>query len=384
MAPDILQRNVYQHPADIAAADSLCLILSRIIDSSKNDPAQLRKVIYELARVTINNEGELSSSQVTTLETSRYLRALDAAIERIESFSSEEEEVRGLLSRYRGIERTNSSANNALVINYGPVETYVAKPRQVLAGAVLFGRRANMLWPTAAPLLRLAFAAIFAVTLGVVIGSRYGFTPFQNSVSPSSNASREGNNGSMLDSARLATQPPDPSIPSAYGVYALINGQPKELEFLPIKVPDAKVFMSVPIMKPSRAVFPDGKISFIAFRRDLVTDAPDRVAIRIVAKVMRSLSFNQKGVPKIAKVDDLWAVRNNSYEFKVAPLNARADMVAIRPDSPDFSFPAGRYALVLKAQAYDFTVEGPITETAQCLERTEAVTGPIYSECRSP
>jgi len=46
--------------------------------------------------------------------------------------------------------------------------------------------------------------------------------------------------------------------------------------------------------------------------------------------------------------------------------------------------PAGRYALVIKGQAYDFTVAGPITEAAQCLERVDAANGTFYSECGRP
>jgi hypothetical protein len=54
----------------------------------------------------------------------------------------------------------------------------------------------------------------------------------------------------------------------------------------------------------------------------------------------------------------------------------------IRPEDANFSFPAGRYALALKGQAYDFTVAGAVTETAQCIERVEAVNGTFYAECR--
>jgi hypothetical protein len=39
---------------------------------------------------------------------------------------------------------------------------------------------------------------------------------------------------------------------------------------------------------------------------------------------------------------------------------------------------------VLKEQPYDFTVEGKITDTAQCLERTDAMNGSFYSECQKP
>jgi hypothetical protein len=38
--------------------------------------------------------------------------------------------------------------------------------------------------------------------------------------------------------------------------------------------------------------------------------------------------------------------------------------------------------MVLQGTAYDFSVAGPITDMAQCLERTDAVDVPVYSECR--
>jgi hypothetical protein len=57
-------------------------------------------------------------------------------------------------------------------------------------------------------------------------------------------------------------------------------------------------------------------------------------------------------------------------------------MSAAQPGAPSAPTP-GRYALVVKGQAYDFTVAGEITETAQCLERTEAANGTFYSECRT-
>ena len=47
-------------------------------------------------------------------------------------------------------------------------------------------------------------------------------------------------------------------------------------------------------------------------------------------------------------------------------------MLMIRPDNSNFVFPAGRYGLVIKGQAYDFTVAGPVTEPAQCLEGVKA------------
>ena len=82
--------------------------------------------------------------------------------------------------------------------------------------------------------------------------------------------------------------------------------------------------------------------------------------------------------------DDEWAIRGTSYDLRVAPVNGNAEMLLLRPGNPDFVFPAGRYGLVLKGQAFDFSVAGPITESVQCLERVAAANGNFYSECRSP
>jgi hypothetical protein len=57
-------------------------------------------------------------------------------------------------------------------------------------------------------------------------------------------------------------------------------------------------------------------------------------------------------------------------------------MIVIKPDSAAAPLAPGRYALVVKGQMFDFTVDGPITQTAQCLERTEAANGTFYPECR--
>jgi hypothetical protein len=70
--------------------------------------------------------------------------------------------------------------------------------------------------------------------------------------------------------------------------------------------------------------------------------------------------------------------------MRVAPLGDNPEMIVIRSDPADFVFPAGRYALVLKGVGYDFTVDGPVTDLAHCLERTDALDFPVYTECRKP
>ena len=142
--------------------------------------------------------------------------------------------------------------------------------------------------------------------------------------------------------------------------------------------------MSALIKTPSRADLPDGRAAFIVFRRDIATSAPDRVSVRVIAKVERAMTFDSRGSANIAEVEDEWAIRNISYELRVMPVNENPEMLLLQPENSEFELPSGRYGLVLKGQAYDFTVAGSATEASHCLERTVAAHGTFYSECRNP
>jgi len=243
-------------------------------------------------------------------------------------------------------------------------------------------------WSVALPVLRLTVAIILAGLLYAIVAGKVDLVGLRDRwhalfpiEEPHPIASVQP--PSSVDQAVAPTTPALP-LPAVYGVYAVSNGELDELSTLPLNVPDPKVFMSAPITSPSPTTLPDGRIVFIAFRRDLAANAPERVALRVVAKVRSALAFDAAGKPKLTSLDAQWVIRSNSYEFRVAPLKDHPEMIVIRPQSDDFSLPAGRYALALKGQAYDFSVAGAITDTAQCLERTEAVNGAVYSECRNP
>jgi hypothetical protein len=173
----------------------------------------------------------------------------------------------------------------------------------------------------------------------------------------------------------------DIPLPTAYGVY-LSNGKLTALELLPLKVPDPRVAISASILTPSQAHLPAGQLQFVIYRRDLLNHAPDRVSVRAVAQVMRALTFGREGKSSYTNVE--LVVRGNSYQMSVAPAADSPEMIVILPERENFSFPAGRYALVLRREAYDFTIDGPIHDAAHCLERTDAVGGAVYSECPNP
>ena len=171
-------------------------------------------------------------------------------------------------------------------------------------------------------------------------------------------------------------------LPDLYGVYAISNGQLIELETLPGQVPDQRIAVSGTISQPSRVTLPSGPLAFIVFRRDVATSMSERVPIRVVARLKRAMMSGPASKRRSAEVGDTWTIRNVTYDFRVAPVDQNKEMVLVRPTSADFTLPSGRYALVLKGQAYDFTIEGPVTEPAQCLERVEAANGSFYHECQ--
>jgi hypothetical protein len=142
--------------------------------------------------------------------------------------------------------------------------------------------------------------------------------------------------------------------------------------------------MSTPVSQASRTVLKDGKAKFVLYRRDLAGNAPERVDVRVVARVTRSLTFDAKGKPIFSPVTDSWNIRNISYEFRVRPIAGNPEMLLVQPEKPDFLLLPGRYILVLKDAGYDFTIDGMVTDPAQCLERTDASNGSFYSQCQKP
>ena len=124
---------------------------------------------------------------------------------------------------------------------------------------------------------------------------------------------------------------------------------------------------------------PNGKLSFVVFRRDLVNNAPQTVSVRVVARVARELKF-VAGKAVTTPIEGTWRIRSKSYNFRVSPLEGQREMIVIQGD-PEFVLTPGRYALVFNGLGYDFTVSGPITAPEHCLEQVDTLNGVMLSEC---
>jgi hypothetical protein len=366
------------------------IVLSRVIASIENDPAQLRSAVYELARIKLQTELSINVSEKRDLAL-----ALESAIERVETVSSKHDHVKVLQSLDRFSNRSEVDAYEVMI--EGREAPIIKHLPSFLTWAVDGSRKveSSPRWMGAAPLVRAAVVAVLGIVLCTVLDRHFGVfgrqppQPFASVVhkverpetKPVIQASADG---VQTPITTPSTQSLGFPLPSVYGIYAVSGGQLHELEPLVGRVPDQRVFMSTPVKTPSRTVLPDGRAVFIIYRRDAANGAPERVSVRVIAKVLRAMTFNTAGTASTTNVQDTWTIRNISYDFRVAPLGEGSEMLMIGPESENFVFPAGRYGLVIKGQAYDFTIAGPITEPVQCLEGIKAENGTFYSECRRP
>lgn len=361
------------------------LILARMINTVKEDPVQMRFALYEFARGKLNEEISWADEK----ERKRLLAAFETAIIGVEEFS------------LRGDQKSRLNAptpfSQAVVGRPGalrPEAPVALEELSIVRKDIRLPMKASVApsRPTRALMstwFRLA-AGLFLVGVAVasaVYDQRGSLTNTgakalsQTAAEPPKSAA--DTQPVVVASQSMATLGSQPSLPlpSVYGVFVLNNGVLNELDALSEQVPDKRVAMSTPVNKPSRVLLPDGRVKFVIFRRDLAANAPDRVDVRVVARVTRAMTFDAKGRGNFVPVSDSWNIRNTAHEFRVKPIPGNPEMLLMQPENPNFELPAGRYVLALKSQGYDFSVAGKITDASHCLERTEAANGTFYSEC---
>lgn len=382
-------------------------VLSRIVAAVNPDHVQLRIAIYEFARRKLRKSLFEKFEDGDWAGVQQKLLALEAAIERIES-EYESQFPRLTFSpqpplTYRQMAIANLGARQNLGVTTGGhsapapmfrLSSHDIKPSLLADDEDRNARRGKrsrsfFWWSLQLVAATLLGALIYALADGQSAQRILGLSRLDKEANTAA-ANADNSVKDISPSAKAETvavlHPNKPGfpIPSDYGVYAIAGRQLIELDLLSMRVPDQRVAISPVISTPSRTHLPAGKLEFVVFRRDLANNAPDRVAVRVVAQVVRALTFDAAGRAVTTNIDNAWVVRSNSYQMRVAPVADNPEMILLRADPPDLAFPAGRYALVLKGAAYDFTLDGSPTDTAHCLERADALTAPVYTECRKP
>ena len=367
------------------------LILSRMINTVKEDPVQLRLSIYEFARARL----QIDTSWAEEAERERFSAALETAIQGVEQFSARRDEKERLQPPTPSPQiALGASAAEPLATSMVTIHQVNSAPKSVVLKEVYSRPEAESI---AQEQTRVLLSTLARFAIGILL---FG-TVAAGLAIYSQRTSLLGTSARAPSPATLVAKPaiPDPAqqslvtgavsqgsspfpLPTDYGVYALNDATLSELNVLQEQVPDKRIAMSTPINQSSRTTLPDGKARFVVFRRDLVGSAPDRIEVRVVARVVRALTFDAKGKASFTPVSDAWNIRNLSYEFRVRPISGNPEMLMVQAENPDFVLPAGRYVLALKNQGYDFTVAGKVTDPSQCLERTDAANGTFYSDCQ--
>jgi hypothetical protein len=394
-----------------AKRDHFHSVLARMVSTVTEDHNQLRTLIYEFARRKLRKDLFRQFEDGDWSEIERRVSTLEAAIDRVEtdfsngapqlSFQGEQPAI----GNDSGQPTTTSTALRPIsqrewmtggysgrLPSFLASRTYDVHPQPIVtvteqdsssANARLKKYlRSNISWTlqlTAAVILGLAIysAADNESVLRFLHAHRIGRVAEVNSA----DASRTTQTPALAAKATPRSGVSDIPLPSSYGVYGLSDGKLTALDLFPLKIPDSRVAMSALVSTPSQAHLAAGPLQFVVYRRDLASDSPDRVAVRVVAQVKRALTFGAGGNATYTNVEQSWVVRSNSYDMSVTPVADNPAMVVIRPQKAEFVLPAGRYALVIKKEAYDFTVDGPVRDPAHCLERTDALGAAVYSEC---
>lgn len=394
MARNISRKDPGSDAVTASPEVDFALVLSRMIDSVSADPKQLRTTVYELARHKLDEQIANEGPD----EINRLNGALEVAIQGVEIHFSRLQ-LQPLEAPGGRPPLLSSPAHHAVI---GP-------NREAATGSVMLdsefdGRPVPPLdkqssdrghqttrrrWEFTAPWRYLTALAV-VTAVGFAIQQRVNpLAMLRSNVGGGVGVSKTASNPVQSSFEQLQLSQPETAgapaggiLPTTFGVYAVSDGKLFPLELLPGRAPNPRVAISPAISTPSRTVLPDRRIKFIVFRRDSAINALERAEVRIIARIAQSMKFDPAGKPIIVKADDSWVIRNISYPYQTAPLKGQPDMYEVLGEDADKPLEPGRYALVLKGEAYDFSIAGEIADSRQCLESVAAVNGAFYTECQ--
>jgi hypothetical protein len=357
-----------------------------MIDSIKNSPADLRKAVYDLARYKLQEQFTHADAK----DIRQTQQALETAIRGVEEFSRQPVRI--------PVHAPSPEVVDPVIAATAPRRPPPA-PLQELnprvrtppdldfdpepAGRVLRSTHVpgTLLKRTAAMIAILAGTLLAIQQRERLLSLAHGLPKLEWQT-----ATKAPSAPTPVSSEPAAPPPPPkpaPLRPTDYGVYAVSNNALTGLQLLPGRPPDIRVAVSAAFKMPSRAVLPNGHPKFIVFRRDVVSSISDHAEVRIIARIAREFSADAAG-RKPSDDEETWTIRNVAFPFRASPVDDNPDMYELHSDDPALELTPGSYALVLKSQAYGFSVEGETVDPRQCIERIVATNGTFYSDCKKP
>ncbi|PDT57977.1 hypothetical protein CO678_29680 [Bradyrhizobium diazoefficiens] len=364
-----------QDATDLPANEvQFALVISRMLETVKDDPEFRRQLVYDLARYKLQEQFTYADAK----NIDQMKRALEVAIEEVEKFSREE----APLERLPQHQLTSAKAGET----GGPL---LSADAPVLRSAIETSRRpaiSGPLWPV---MKRTGAILLAAGAIVLLISQRDHIAALRRTISAQSQeiapvAPKPETTITVAKPEMVTPAPPPPTrvLPTDYGIYALIDDRSlTELSATGVMAPDMRIAISPEFRKPDRPHLPNGRVKFIVFRRDAAHAIPERVEVRVVAKIAREFSTDAAG-KTLSGGDDVGVIRNFAYPFRVSPIPGTPEMHELHTGDSELELAPGHYVLSLGTQAYYFQVDGEITDPRQCLERVVAGNGTFYAPCK--
>jgi len=366
-----------QDATDLPANEvQFALVISRMLETVKDDPEFRRQLVYDLARYKLQEQFTYADAK----NIDQMKRALEVAIEEVEKFSREEAPLERLPSQQ--LTSSKATETGGLLVSG---DATVLRSRIEISRSKLPAISGPLL-----PVIKRTAAILLAVGAVILIVSQRdniaalrrqisSQAPEIAQVSPKPETTITVAKPEMIT---LAPPPPTRVLPTDYGIYALIDDKSlAELNATGVMAPDMRIAISPEFKKPDRPHLPNGRVKFIVFRRDAANVIPERVEVRVVAKIAREFSTDAAG-KNLGGGEDVGVIRNFSYPFRVSPIPGKPEMYELHTGDSGLELAPGHYVLSLGSQAYYFQVDGEITDPRQCLERVVAGSGTFYAPCK--
>jgi hypothetical protein len=355
------------------------LIIARMLETVKSHPEHMRQVVYDLARYKLQEQ----FTHADIKEMQRSKQALETAIRGVEEFSLQQPSL------------PPPAASAALPAPhppapYPPALTHEAAHRELPPASharIEIDRSLGKARNPLGSVVRRTAALLLVVALVVVtVAQRERLASLVDRLRGSEQQIAAATPAAVVPAAVAPPKSPpkpDPLRPKDYGVYAVVEEKSlAEMQLLPGRAPDIRVGVSAAFKVPEQPTLPNGRPRFIVFRRDIPSNVVERAEVRVIARISREFSAESTG--KKPEADDAWVIRNFSYPFRVSPMPDSPEMYELHSEDPALELPPGRYALILKAQSYYFSVNGNVTDPRQCIERIVATNGTFYTDCKKP
>jgi len=351
------------------------LVISRMLETVRDDAEARRQMVYDLARYKLQEQFIYADAR----NIDQMKQALEIAIQEVEKFSRAEPQLERL-PQHQLVSSGAAEAGRVLTsgdatVLRSAIETSRSKPAHV-SGPLLpvIKRTAAILLAAGAVILIVSQRDNIAALRRLITSQSHEIAQ----VAPRPETTVAVAKPEMVTQAAAPTR----VLPTDYGVYALIDDKSlSELIATGVMAPDIRVAISPEFRKPDKPHLPNGRVKFIVFRRDIANVVPERVEVRVVAKIAREFSSEAAG-RALSGGDNAGVIRNFSYPFRVAPIPGKAEMYEIHASDSELELPPGHYVLSLGPQAYYFQVDGDITDPRQCLERVVAGSGTFYAPCK--